>query len=113
VGSSAEAEGLIERVTERVEQTVGGELGQPTAVQAIALGLGADRCEQLRRGNDLRRVALGPEAARQAEAGGAVLVDDLGDPSRTERSRSIRISSRAGWTQVIRTPRPSLYRATL
>jgi hypothetical protein len=65
---------------DRVEQALGRELGQVTAIQTVALGLRAHRGQQLRGGDDLRRVALGPEAAGQAEAGRPGLVDDPGDP---------------------------------
>ena len=65
---------------DRVEQALGRELGQPAAVEAVALGLRADRGEQLRGGDDLGLEALGPEAAGQGEAGRPGLVDDLGDP---------------------------------
>src|SRR5262249_14913522 len=62
---------------DRVEQALGRELGQPAAVQAIALGLRADRGQQLRRRDDLCLVALGPQATCQAEAGRHCLIDDL------------------------------------
>ena len=64
----------------RVEQALRGEHGQPAAVEAVALGLRADRGQELREGDDLGVVALGPKATGQAEAGRAGLVDDRGDP---------------------------------
>jgi hypothetical protein len=70
---------LLRGDADRVEQPLGRELGQSAAIQAVALGLRADRGQQLGGGDDLRLIALGPQAAGQAEARRPGLVDDLGD----------------------------------
>jgi hypothetical protein len=68
------------------QQPLLSQHGQPTAIEPIALGLGADGDQQLRGGDYLRLVALGLEPACQGEAGGAGFVDHLGDavPDRLE-----------------------------
>ena len=96
-----------------MKQVLGRELGQPAAVQAVALGLRADRRQELRGGDDLGLEALSPEAAGQVEAGRTGLVDDLGDPFPEGAQPLDEDIGRAGWTQVAISPRPSLKRATL
>jgi hypothetical protein len=69
------------RDADRVEQALLREHRQAAAVEAVALGRGAERHEQARGGDDLDREARILEAAGQAEAGRPRLVDDGGDPT--------------------------------
>jgi hypothetical protein len=55
-----------------------GPAGEPV-IELVLAGSTLTAIAQLRGGDDLGRVPFGPKAADQGEAGGAGLIDDLGD----------------------------------